>query len=605
MEEKPKSIWKKSLKGWRGIGIGWLILSFALIIIFLIWVMASGIPLTRSNDEIRLFGIVWIAITIAFLLATFIRYVCCWRNFKRFLFGFACFVTLIALFYAEEDWRGKHDWEQFKREQEANGENFDWQSVVPAPVPDEENFAVKPIVASSYEYFFDTGGHEVNPRNTNVVDRLTMISWRDNPWTNNPGSDSDKPGWPEAGLTDLKPWQDFFRSTPPPHSTWAQTNKSSFFPTSPEAQSPADDVLLALSKYDAAIEELRQAARFPYSRFPLTYDQDAPFGILLPHLAALKSSEKTLMLRTLAELQNGQNEKAFEDTKLMLRLVDSLRTEPFLISHLVRLAMIQLIIQTVYEGLAEHKWSDEQLAVLETELGKLDFLSDYGVAIRGERGLDVRMIEFLRNAPNKTKAFSNLSSDIQAGPDPMLALLALAPAGWFDRNEQNICAFYSKWYLPVANLETKTVSPASVQAAEKAFDLHGGHFTPKNILESVLLPNLSSAVKKFAYAQTSVDLARVAIALERYRLAHGEFPESLDVLAPKFIAELPHDVIGGQPLHYRRTADGQFVLYSIGWNETDDGGVVVFKKGSHPRDEIKTGVDIDQGDWVWKYPEKK
>ena len=34
--------------------------------------------------------------------------------------GFAiCFATLIALFYAEENWRGKHAWEKYKREQEA------------------------------------------------------------------------------------------------------------------------------------------------------------------------------------------------------------------------------------------------------------------------------------------------------------------------------------------------------------------------------------------------------------------------------------------------------------------------------------------------------
>ncbi len=86
----------------------------------------------------------------------------------------------------------------------------------------------------------------------------------------------------------------------------------------------------------------------------------------------------------------------------------------------------------------------------------------------------------------------------------------------------------------------------------------------------------------------------MAIALERYRLARGEYPESLDALSPQFIAQVPHDVIGGQPLHYRRTSDGKFVLYSVGWNETDDGGVVVFKQGSAP------SVDLDKGDWVWR-----
>ena len=94
-------------------------------------------------------------------------------------------------------------------------------------------------------------------------------------------------------------------------------------------------------------------------------------------------------------------------------------------------------------------------------------------------------------------------------------------------------------------------------------------------------------MKRFAYGQESVDLARVAIALERYRLAHGEFPESLDALAPQFMEKIPHDIINAQPLHYRRTADGQFVLYSVGWNETDDGGIIVFKK------QIPATMEID------------
>ena len=74
----------------------------------------------------------------------------CWRNFKRFLFGLACFVTLIALFYAEEDWRGWHAWQKFKHEWEAKGEQFDFGQLVPPPVPDDQNFAMTPIVFTSY-----------------------------------------------------------------------------------------------------------------------------------------------------------------------------------------------------------------------------------------------------------------------------------------------------------------------------------------------------------------------------------------------------------------------------------------------------------------------
>ena len=87
-------------------------------------------------------------------------------------------------------------------------------------------------------------------------------------------------------------------------------------------------------------------------------------------------------------------------------------------------------------------------------------------------------------------------------------------------------------------------------------------------------------------------MARVAIALERYHLTHGEYPESLDALAPQFLKQIPHDIIDGQPLQYRRSSDGQFVLYSVGWNETDDGGVVGLNEDGR--------ADIRKGDWVWR-----
>ena len=49
-------------------------------------------------------------------------------------------------------------------------------------------------------------------------------------------------------------------------------------------------------------------------------------------------------------------------------------------------------------------------------------------------------------------------------------------------------------------------------------------------------------------------------------------------LAPKSIAPLPSDVVNGQPLKYRRTDESSFILYSVGWNETDEGGNVVLTK---------------------------
>jgi hypothetical protein len=63
----------------------------------------------------------------------------------------------------------------------------------------------------------------------------------------------------------------------------------------------------------------------------------------------------------------------------------------------------------------------------------------------------------------------------------------------------------------------------------------------------------------------------VAVALERYRLAHGRFPEKLGELTPTYLAAIPRDLFDGNPLRYR-LVDGKPVVYSIGIDGDDDGG---------------------------------
>jgi hypothetical protein len=48
-------------------------------------------------------------------------------------------IVLVALFYAEENWRGKRAWENCKRELEARGAVLDWNAYIPLPVPDDQN----------------------------------------------------------------------------------------------------------------------------------------------------------------------------------------------------------------------------------------------------------------------------------------------------------------------------------------------------------------------------------------------------------------------------------------------------------------------------------
>ena len=531
-------------------------------------------------------------------LCLFIRWFFAWRHFRRMLFALVCLIALIILFYAEEDFRGWYAWHQFKHEWEAKGERFDFASFIPPPVPVDQNFALTPIVASSYDWILDKNGKLLNPRKTNYIDRLSM-SRESSGFYDSVLWPTNYADWRLAKMTDLKEWQNYYRTL---------ATKTNEFPVSQTTQSPAADVLLALSKYDSDIEEVRKASALPYSRFPLYYSSDHPFEIILVHLAPLKKCCQVLQLRASAELDNNQSDKALDDVKLMLRLADSIHNEPFLISHLVRIALTSLALQPVWEGQIKHKWSDAQLAELERALEPLNFLNDYEFSMSNERAGAILEIDSMRRHRDyeKDEMFFRSMRGFADEDEPSIeysapskiseilmcpAGLYLMPDGWYFENELTVAEMHRQCFLPMIDTNLQMALPKVRNDANEYFKkLNLG---PWNMI-ALDFSDLRGSDRRFAYGQNSINMARVACALERYRLAHNEYPETLDVLAPQFIAQIPHDVIGGKPLHYRRTDSGKFLLYSIGWNETDDGGQIDLQESGY--------TDTSKGDWVWPNP---
>ncbi|SPE59517.1 conserved membrane hypothetical protein [Verrucomicrobia bacterium] len=499
---------------------------------------------------------------------------------KRFLV-LGCVVTLIALFYAIEDWRGRSAWQHFKRAGEAQGERFDLASLAPAPVPDDQNFFEAPLW--NFLHFTQTP-HGVVWSDTNWGDHVVFDAFGPH------GNNSPRPGnWTKAQPADLGAWQAFYRGT---NNLFRVTDGSvtNYFPVAAQPQSPAADVLLALSRFDATRQLLIAAAARPKARFWINYD--AGPAMMLPHLARMKASVQYLALHADAALRAGDKETALEDLKLMFRLIDSIRGEPILISHLVRIAGCTIGLEPLWEGLADRQWRETDLRSLESELAKLDFLADYHLALEGEQGCNLWELDYVRK--NGLEGMDQVFGQSHEGADLGFALFRLIPGGWFDQNKLSVCRTYRDFILPEADTERRVISPSLVRrcvAAQEAMSLG-----PYDVFAKRYLPADANALRRFAWAQAAVDQARVACALEQYRLANGQFPATLEELAPQFISKLPNDVINGQPLKYRRTEDGQFVLYSVGWNETDDGGKIGLTKNGY--------LDQNQGDWVWHYPAK-
>lgn len=565
----------------------------ALLLLFLsagVFILALNFPDQPESGPLMAGAAATAIFAVGVLVAVFVVRWLVRKHLRATLIAIASLAVLGLLFYLEEDWRGRHDWQNFKQQHEATGEKLDIASFVPPAVPDDQNFAMTPIVASSYAFMLDKNGHKLKVHNNSISNRLAMHLDSGSGW-NAPTGD-----WAVGTVTDLRPLQAYYQqgniltNTPGPITTNENAN----------AQSAATDVLLALKRFDSDIEELRQAAALPHSRFPLQYDSDDPAQILLPHLGSLRIASTTLQLRATAELQLGQSEKAAADVQLILRLAEASRNEPFLISHVVRILIVNTARQPIYEGLAKHQWSDAQLAALDSQLAQLDFLADYQYVMRSEAVFVARMIDNVQRTHQLDWYLNTFNAASPPAQKIIHGACVIAPVGWFQENKLSFSKFYLDDCLPLVDMQHRTVSPVAVDAAETKLwnDLHPPR--PYNVLQGLfLLPtgkfmgDKYVPTERFVYAQVCLDLTRVAIALERYRLAHGQYPGTLDALAPQFLAKVPHDIIGGGNLKYRSTGQN-FILYSIGWNGKDDGGL---------RDPSKEAQAVwTPGDWVWQYP---
>jgi len=575
MNDNTLSIWRKP---WNGAAkcLAWYgLLALAILVVFLGISLAIG-PSPKGSDVL---GMALASALLAGLLVVatlFVRWLCCGRKLRWFLLGVAGVIFVIALGYVEEDWRGSQAWQRHERFLTAKGEPLTLASLVPPAVPDSRNFALTPLLAPMLEYYHGPAG-QIVWGDTNGIARVQGIAVDLTPRRDT--NDHLVMGRLDTGtFTDLPACALFYRGN---------TN----YPQAAPEAAPAEVILRALGRFGPELKELHEAATArPESRFPVHYEEVPSWGILLPHLARVKSLTMLCQMRATAFLDAGQPAAAFEDLRLGLRLSDSLRNEPILIDHLVRIAALAFDLQTVREGLLRHAWSEGQLTEIEGYLAQVNLLAEYKHVMYGERAFETGGVDYLRRQGHRADAFSAI------GGGEGVPALRLMPSGMFCQNMLTISRFFEDFTLPAVDEQARRVSPElSVKGQRAIEEMRRGPYT---LMAKLLLPALGNAVRKSAVMQTYLDATRVGCALERHRLANGKPPVSLDGLVPSFIAAVPSDVIDGRPLRYRPDPDGGYVVYSVGWNQTDDGGVLAWSK------ERKPSVDLEHGDWVWRMAAK-
>ena len=352
----------------------------------------------------------------------------------------------------------------------------------------------------------------------------------------------------------------------------------------------AAEYLEVTDPLEADFDLLRHALNRPYARMEGDYEH--LFAMPIPNFILVRNVAQALSQRAQCHLMLGQPEAAWRDLALVREMCRLLGPKPSekpvtLVSAMIEVAVTGLYIQTVKDGLRLHAWREPELTAIQAQLAQVRLLPLMSAAMDSEMVAVCAIFE--RSSPEEiANIFSSgkpKASVLDKLRDPFYRFYKLAPRGWVQQNMASM-ALRNQEVMDTLDLTNNRISAHSVDAFALREGSRQKRSSPYTWMAAVAVPNFAKALQTLARNQTRANQALIACALERARLATSRYPESLDRLVPQYLEQPPRELFTGKPYIYRLTPEGSYVLYSVGWNGTDEGGV--------------PGQGILEGDWVWR-----
>ncbi len=461
------------------------------------------------------------------------------RILRKTIFGCVLTGSLLALLYAEENWRAARDWSACEQALEARGELLDFSTHEGPPVPRERNLAFLPFFKHWDAYQVDpTTGRVVFLRQAPSPDFADLPHLKGGMLNRFPGVEK----------YDLSAWQRYFQHQSP----------------GGEPLSPAPAVLRALERFQPLLAELAAARdAMPNGEFRREYDVQNVGENTSGGVPEIKLNY-TLMLRASARLVTGHSSEAWQDIESSLWLQRATCGEPpTLLPLMVGIALLAQDSIPIKNGLASGGWTSDEIATLQAQLQRIDLLADYSHAMRGERDWVLGRIDAFVQILHH-QALQSPTDDWRASVFNRLFFLVCTygPRGWLIQNK--VAA--SKWFQgcsSACDAPAHRLYPERQRAIERANQAGTSWPRPDNYLMQNLTFFLRAQLRVVADEQSQLDELVVACALKRYALAHdGRYPAALTELVPQFLDHVPTGLRDGQPMHYQTTAGGSYQLAS-------------------------------------------
>ena len=307
---------------------------------------------------------------------------------------------------------------------------------------------------------------------------------------------------------------------------------------------------------------LRQASLKPHAVFAVRWDLCG--GTLFPHYSKMRAATRVMVQKANLAAYDGDMAEALDWHATVLRMSRHVIDEPAMIADLVAIAMQSMSFRELKHLLRDHEVPPGAADELDAALADFDMQAALKRALIGERALGLQCFDMAYENP---VTFMQQSGSVPTGFEALGALgRALGPIKKADM------LTYLRSMRQAISLAERPARVGRVKADALTEEIEALQFWQAPVTKMLGPALVARAGSKTDQAVANIIMCRLVLALKAYRRDTGAYPTSLSGLQPALGWTIPDDPFSGKPYVYRRQGEG-FILYSLGQNESDDGGM--------------------------------
>jgi hypothetical protein len=295
---------------------------------------------------------------------------------------------------------------------------------------------------------------------------------------------------------------------------------------------------------------------------------------LLPHLEQIRDWVRVLAKNGAMAAANGDYEEATKDALAIAGFAEGVGNEPVLISQIARAALDDRLYNLIAGNMQGENLSPEQAARIIEYAARFNGRNDLADAMAFDSTFTVtEMFDGIRSGQGEhaNSFFARIYGSIGR---PLL------------NRDEAIYVDVMERMSTIASLPYYEARPELERIQEELENISFIRIYA-NLTLGGLVPAYCRTVESCTRYEAQSGLMQIGLTVEQYHAQHGEYPQTLEEIAPTLGGTLPLDPYTGQNYVYKPNGDG-FTLYSA------RGSVMPPEPNRTPR-----GVD-QQGNIVWR-----